>query len=61
MARSYLGPVNVIDANEAEIFLLLVGCKKLKALIGAKAIIEGDSCFGYPMGLDFLFLPLAYA
>lgn len=53
MARSYLGPVNVMDASEAEIFSLLVGCKELKALIGAKAIIEGDSCFGYPMGLGF--------
>lgn len=33
--------VDAIDANEAEIYSSLIGCRALKILFGFKAIVEG--------------------
>lgn len=41
--RNYLGTVGVYDANEAEIYSLLISCRELKRLFGFKTIVEGDS------------------
>lgn len=49
--HNYLGPVSAFDANEAEIYSLLIGCRELKVLIGSREskrltafnfIVEGD-------------------
>lgn len=41
--RSYSGPVDSLDAAEAEVFALLVGCCELRRLGRCNAIIEGYS------------------
>ena len=43
LLRSYSGPVISLNANESEVFSLLVRCCELRRLVGSKAIIEGDS------------------
>ena len=43
VVRSYSGPVDALDANEAEVYALLLGCRELEKLGGAYLIIEGDS------------------
>ena len=40
---SFSGPMYCLDANEAEVYALLVGCHELRSLGDLKAIIEGDS------------------
>lgn len=37
------GPVGAMDTNEAKIYSLLIGCRKLKCLFGFKIMVEGDS------------------
>ena len=41
--RSFSGPVYCLDANEAKVYALLVGCCELRSMGGCKAITEGDS------------------
>lgn len=43
IVKNYSGPVSSLDSNGAEVFALLVGCRKLWKLGGYNAIIEGDS------------------
>ena len=43
VVRSYSGPVDALDANEAEVYALLLGCRELAKLGGSYPIIEGDS------------------
>ena len=43
VVRSFSGPFDGKDANEAEVFALLIGYRELSRLDGYKAIIEGDS------------------
>lgn len=44
------------DANEAEMFALLSGCRELSRLDGYKAIIEGDSFSVIQWGLGNLLI-----
>lgn len=47
---SYSGTMLVSESNEAEIYVMLVGCSRLKSLGGHNAIIEGDSFFAIQWG-----------
>lgn len=38
------------DANEAEIYGLLIGCRELKSMLGFMAIVEGDSQLAFVWG-----------
>ena len=41
--RNFLGPVDSLSANDAEVFALLIGCRELLTLESINAVIEGDS------------------
>ena len=41
--KNFVGPVNCVDSNGAEMHALLVGCRELRQLGGFQAIIEGNS------------------
>ena len=43
VVNHFLGPVNSLDANGAEMLAMLLGCHELRNLGGHNAIIEGDS------------------
>ena len=43
MVRSFSGPIDSLDANETELFAILVGCRELLQMAGYGAILEGDS------------------
>ena len=43
IVRSFSGPVESSDTNEAEVFALLISCRELSRLGGVNATIEGDS------------------
>lgn len=43
IAGTHSGPMVASDANEVEVFAILVGCRELHNLGGQLAIIEGDS------------------
>ena len=43
MLRNFLGPVDPLSANEAEVYALLIGCCELLSLESINTIIEGDS------------------
>jgi hypothetical protein len=60
MVRSFYGPIDSSDANETELFALLIGCRELLQMADYGAILEGNSfsviqwCFGnssYPWNL----------
>lgn len=48
--RSFFGPLHSLNANEAEVYALLIGYHELLRLGGYNVIIEGDSFWGYSMG-----------
>ena len=48
VVRTFCGPVEASDANEAEMCALLVGCRELR---GLSAIIERDSFSAIQWGL----------
>lgn len=41
--RSFFGPLHSLNANEAEVYALLIGYHELLRLRGYNVIIEGDS------------------
>lgn len=41
--RSFFGPLDSLNANEAEVYALLIGYHELLRLRGYNVIIEGDS------------------
>ena len=41
--RNFSGPVVSTDANEAEVFALLIRCRELERIGCSHPIIEGDS------------------
>ena len=43
IVKNFVGPVNCVDSNRAEMYALLVGCRELRQLGGFMQIIEGDS------------------
>eukprot|EP00268_Persea_americana_P068557 TRINITY_DN9561_c0_g1_i1.p2 TRINITY_DN9561_c0_g1~~TRINITY_DN9561_c0_g1_i1.p2 ORF type:complete len:160 (-),score=26.36 TRINITY_DN9561_c0_g1_i1:1098-1577(-) len=43
VVRRFCGPGDALDANEAEMYALLIGCQQLLKLDGFAAIFEGDS------------------
>ena len=49
LIRSWFGPVDSSNANEVEVFALLIECCELLKLDGYNAIIEGDF-FSYSVG-----------
>ena len=51
VVKSFFEPFDAKDANEAEVFALLIGCRELSRLDGYKAIIEGDSVSVIQWGL----------
>ena len=55
--RTFSGPVFCLDANEAKVYALLVGCHELRSLGGCKTIIEGDSFSSIQWGSGKIFHP----
>ena len=43
MVRSFSGSIDSSDANETELFAILIGCRELLQMVGYGAILEGDS------------------
>ena len=43
VVRNYTGPVDLIDANEAELFAHLIGTRELRRMGCVTVILEGDS------------------
>lgn len=41
--RNYSGPVDAFNANEAEIYSLLISCREFHRATSFKAIVKGDS------------------
>ena len=51
IVKSFYWPFDGKDANEAEVFALLIGCRELSRLDRYKAFIEGDSFSAIQWGL----------
>ena len=43
VVRSYSGPMDSLDANEAEHITLWIGCRELRTMECVNVILEGDS------------------
>ena len=43
VVRNFSGSVVSLDANKAEVYALLIGCRELERIGGSQPIIEGDS------------------
>ena len=43
VVRRFCGPMDTSDANEVEMYALLIGCRELLKLGGLAAIVDGDS------------------
>ena len=43
VVRSFSGPVIALDANEVEVYALLIRCRELEKIGGSYPIMEGDS------------------
>ncbi|XXG62250.1 hypothetical protein AAC387_Pa05g0650 [Persea americana] len=43
IVRSFLGLIDSLDANETELFAILIGCREFLRMGGYSATLEGDS------------------
>ena len=50
MLRNFSGSMDSLNANEAEVYALLIGCLGLLTLESINAIIEGDSYLAIQWG-----------